>query len=187
MNMSRPFAERRTRSTGSLGSVTTNPPSPRLDDKLPQRSTRYIQSNPKLDIPMDFPLHQIASILDTDTLLTQNFRNEWVSEYTAETIHTLDVHANPDADFLLVHELHPVIFLLAANSHLLGAHISEFPRVEDHYVPVDFDTFHRCCNAIIRESDTIPRMKFWLMQGSIRPPNTRAPLARTRSSACTVS
>ena len=131
---------------------------------------------------------RIAMIGPNDTLYTQQFANDWVSEYTQHNIRVLDVaHVETTDDYLLVHESHPVIHLLDTNQELLG-HSSitqDYPRIHSEWLAVESDTFERCCDKILQLLPSIPRRRFYQLNGGYQHARSIQPPAYTRPSQAT--
>ena len=196
MLMSRPLTEKRHHSTGSLSSVTANPPSPLpainrgdYQDAWPMRTRHPATPRCLLDDDLVFAPQQIARLPNDCKVLTEDFRNCWATEYTAANLNTLDIHYPQGAEFALVHESHPIITLLAYNTHLLGAPIAQYPRTtlpDDPqgtraWLTVSRDTVFACCDAILAVQPVLPRARFWshhaatLHQPNPKPPRSTAP------------
>lgn len=106
------------------------------------------------------------SIPDSTDIKLVDFKNHWVSKYTALNIKETDVRWIENADYVLVHEAHPAVFTLHEN---LPLDFEKVPREDLEYIKVDKDTFVRCCDAIILATPTVPRVLFFTYKRPVQP------------------
>jgi len=84
---------------------------------------------------------------DASAQTSQEWRRMY-AEYTDKNLDTHNVLEVANQNYVFVHENHPVISLLKANSDLLGTEISEDKRIDGEWYKVSKTVLATCCNTL---------------------------------------
>jgi hypothetical protein len=84
---------------------------------------------------------------DASAQTSQEWRRMY-AEYTDRNLDTHNVLEVANQNYVFVHENHPVISLLKANSDLLGTEISDDKRIDGEWYKVSKTVLATCCNTL---------------------------------------
>jgi hypothetical protein len=84
---------------------------------------------------------------ESSSLENQEWRQQY-REYTAENLSSHNVLPVNGMPYVFVHESHPVISLLRANSDLLGVKVDEASKIDGEWFKVGKQVLETCCNTL---------------------------------------
>lgn len=84
---------------------------------------------------------------ETSSLENQEWRQQY-REYTAENLSTHNVLPVNGMPYVFVHENHPVISLLRANSDLVGVKVDEAAKIDGEWFKVGKQALDACCKTL---------------------------------------
>jgi hypothetical protein len=84
---------------------------------------------------------------ETSSLENQEWRQQY-REYTAENLATHNVLPVNGMPYVFVHENHPVISLLRANSDLTGVKVDEAAKIDGEWFKVGKQALDACCKTL---------------------------------------
>jgi hypothetical protein len=93
--------------------------------------------------------NQPHTLFEADVNLSEG--QEWRTnyrEYTSENLATHNVLEVSGMPYVFVHENHPVISLLRANSELLGSKIDEHAKIDGEWFKVAKQVLNTCCATL---------------------------------------
>ncbi len=69
-------------------------------------------------------------------------------EYTADNLNTHNVLPVSGAPYVFVHETHPVIALLRANTEVIGTKLDEASKIDGEWYKVSKQVLDTCCQCL---------------------------------------